>query len=277
MRGSKSIFVSSKHKIKCFLIYEKYFQTTNAVDTLPLRPRGLAFSWRRLATFHGDRICCRSNHHARSPRTGYLPPPSAPWQHAPQRLYKLCTMVRPVARSKASSQLCIVSGGSEMSSASQSRSSAHFSATMLRVAINGRTYCCIGCWRQCITVVRAWSPLVDRFQFHAGEQAGVGARVPSAPAGPCLTMSLPAGLCLTGLEPVAGSFSPSLSSTNVGESRLPSHPNPGANDGANDDEIMKSVVDSMREYANRMERKKQHRWVPTASYPAHRVTRAPRN
>ena len=37
MRGFKSIFVSSKHKIKCFLIHEKYFQMTNAVDTLPLR------------------------------------------------------------------------------------------------------------------------------------------------------------------------------------------------------------------------------------------------
>ena len=36
MRGFKSIFVSSKRKIKCFLIQEKYFQTTNAVDTLPL-------------------------------------------------------------------------------------------------------------------------------------------------------------------------------------------------------------------------------------------------
>ena len=36
MRGFKSIFVSSKHKIKCFLIQEKYFQTTNAVDTLTL-------------------------------------------------------------------------------------------------------------------------------------------------------------------------------------------------------------------------------------------------
>ena len=36
MGGFKSIFVSSKHKIKCFLIQEKYFQTTNAVDTLPL-------------------------------------------------------------------------------------------------------------------------------------------------------------------------------------------------------------------------------------------------
>ena len=35
MRGFKSIFVSSKHKIKCFLIHEKHFQTTNAVDTLP--------------------------------------------------------------------------------------------------------------------------------------------------------------------------------------------------------------------------------------------------
>ena len=35
MRGFKSIFVSSKHKIKCFLIHEK-IQTTNAVDTLPL-------------------------------------------------------------------------------------------------------------------------------------------------------------------------------------------------------------------------------------------------
>ena len=34
MRGFKSIFVSSKHKIKC--LHEKYFQTTNAVDTLPL-------------------------------------------------------------------------------------------------------------------------------------------------------------------------------------------------------------------------------------------------
>ena len=37
MRGFKSIFVSSKHKIKCFLIHEKYFQATNAVDTLPLK------------------------------------------------------------------------------------------------------------------------------------------------------------------------------------------------------------------------------------------------
>ena len=36
MRGFKSIFVSSKHKIKRFLTQEKYFQTTNAVDTLPL-------------------------------------------------------------------------------------------------------------------------------------------------------------------------------------------------------------------------------------------------
>ena len=36
MRGFKSIFVSSKHKINCFLIQEKYFQTANAVDTLPL-------------------------------------------------------------------------------------------------------------------------------------------------------------------------------------------------------------------------------------------------
>ena len=36
MRGFKSFFVSSKHKSKCFLIHEKYFQTTNAVDTLPL-------------------------------------------------------------------------------------------------------------------------------------------------------------------------------------------------------------------------------------------------
>ena len=38
MRGFKSIFVSSKHKINCFLIQEKYFQTANAVDTLPLSP-----------------------------------------------------------------------------------------------------------------------------------------------------------------------------------------------------------------------------------------------
>ena len=37
MRGFKSIFVSSKHKINCFLIQEKYFQTANAVDTLPLK------------------------------------------------------------------------------------------------------------------------------------------------------------------------------------------------------------------------------------------------
>ena len=36
MRGFKSIFVSSKHKINCFLIQEKYFQTANAVDKLPL-------------------------------------------------------------------------------------------------------------------------------------------------------------------------------------------------------------------------------------------------
>ena len=36
MGGFKSIFVSSKHKINCFLIQEKYFQTANAVDTLPL-------------------------------------------------------------------------------------------------------------------------------------------------------------------------------------------------------------------------------------------------
>ena len=38
MRGFKSIFVSSKHKINCFLIQEKCFQTANAVDTLPLTP-----------------------------------------------------------------------------------------------------------------------------------------------------------------------------------------------------------------------------------------------
>ena len=38
MRGFKSIFVSSKHKINCLLIQEKYFQTANAVDTLPLIP-----------------------------------------------------------------------------------------------------------------------------------------------------------------------------------------------------------------------------------------------
>ena len=37
MRGFKSIFVSSKHNINCFLIQEKYFQTANAVDTLPLK------------------------------------------------------------------------------------------------------------------------------------------------------------------------------------------------------------------------------------------------
>ena len=36
MRGFKPILVSSKHKIKGFLTQEKYFQTTNAVDTLPL-------------------------------------------------------------------------------------------------------------------------------------------------------------------------------------------------------------------------------------------------
>ena len=36
MRGFKSIFVSSKYKINRFLIQEKYFQTANAVDTLPL-------------------------------------------------------------------------------------------------------------------------------------------------------------------------------------------------------------------------------------------------
>ena len=39
MRGFKSIFVSLKHKINCFLIQEKYFQTANAVDTLPLKTR----------------------------------------------------------------------------------------------------------------------------------------------------------------------------------------------------------------------------------------------
>ena len=36
MRGFKFIFVWSKHKINCFLIQEKYFQTANAADTLPL-------------------------------------------------------------------------------------------------------------------------------------------------------------------------------------------------------------------------------------------------
>ena len=54
MRGFKSIFVSSKHKIKCFLIHEKYFQTTNAVDTLPLTPHRLG-CWRTLdylGTYH---------------------------------------------------------------------------------------------------------------------------------------------------------------------------------------------------------------------------------
>ena len=40
MRDFKSIFVSSKHKINCFLIQEKYFQTANAVDTLPRQHRG---------------------------------------------------------------------------------------------------------------------------------------------------------------------------------------------------------------------------------------------
>ena len=43
MRGFKSIFVSSKHKINCFLIQEKYFQTANAVDTLPLKTLHKAF------------------------------------------------------------------------------------------------------------------------------------------------------------------------------------------------------------------------------------------
>ena len=42
MRGFKSIFVSSKHKINCFLIQEKYFQTANAVDTLPLTSSTMA-------------------------------------------------------------------------------------------------------------------------------------------------------------------------------------------------------------------------------------------
>ena len=41
MRGFKSIFVSSKHKINCFLRQEKYFQTANAVDTLPLTNEAL--------------------------------------------------------------------------------------------------------------------------------------------------------------------------------------------------------------------------------------------
>ena len=36
MRGSKSIFVSSKHEIKCSLTHEKYFQPTNAEDSSPL-------------------------------------------------------------------------------------------------------------------------------------------------------------------------------------------------------------------------------------------------
>ena len=44
MRGFKSIFVSSKHKINCFLIQEKYFQTANAVDTLPLSPVYIPFT-----------------------------------------------------------------------------------------------------------------------------------------------------------------------------------------------------------------------------------------
>ena len=44
MRGFKSIFVSSKHKINCFLIQEKYFQTANALDTLPLT-RALLGLW----------------------------------------------------------------------------------------------------------------------------------------------------------------------------------------------------------------------------------------
>ena len=44
MRGFKSSSVSSKHKIKCFLIHEKYFQTINAVDTLPLT-RALLGLW----------------------------------------------------------------------------------------------------------------------------------------------------------------------------------------------------------------------------------------
>ena len=44
MRGFKSIFVSSKHKINCFLIQEKYFQTANAVDTLPPEQNKIAKS-----------------------------------------------------------------------------------------------------------------------------------------------------------------------------------------------------------------------------------------
>ena len=49
MRGFKTFFVSSKHKIKGFLIHEKYFQTTNAVDTLPLKkePKIYIFSKNR--------------------------------------------------------------------------------------------------------------------------------------------------------------------------------------------------------------------------------------
>ena len=32
-KGFKSIFVPSKHKIKCSITHTKYFQPTNAVDT----------------------------------------------------------------------------------------------------------------------------------------------------------------------------------------------------------------------------------------------------
>ena len=59
-------------------------------------------------------------------------------------------------------------------------------------------------------------------------------------------------------------FSPSPSSTNVGDFRLFSHPNLEVYDEANDDEILYSVVRTMREYANRMGRKKTKRWVPVA-------------
>ena len=50
MRGFKSIFVSSKHKINCFLIQEKYFQTANAVDTLPLRRSHMPFGTQNVAS-----------------------------------------------------------------------------------------------------------------------------------------------------------------------------------------------------------------------------------
>ena len=80
----------------------------------------------------------------------------------------------------------------------------------------------------------------------------------------------PAGLSVTAPAPAAASifsssserFSPSPSATNVGDFRLFSHPNLEVYDEANDDEILYSVVRTMRDYATRMGRRKGRRWVP---------------